>query len=101
MRSFEIKVIELRIVIKKRYIVYRRRQTHVDRSKDIVNEAALITQLGIDEETLGIRDIVRQLRSRVALFMGRMEETRRKISDTLACYEILDKVCGFLSKADE
>ena len=58
----------------------------------MLEEASMLTQSGNFDEVTGIKEVSKELRTRMSHFSGRLEELREKIEDTSKCYHLLDKV---------
>jgi len=58
----------------------------------MVEEAAMLTQFGVCEETTGLRDVTRELKFRVKSFVERLEKTGLSLDLRRRCYRQLDKV---------
>jgi len=52
----------------------------------------MLSQGGPFDQVTGIKEIARELRSRMKHFTSNLEELRDKVDDTEQCYQLLDKV---------
>ena len=69
-------------------------QTHLDKGRDLLEEAEMLSQGGPFDQVTGIKEIARELRCRMKHFKANLEEIRDKVEDTDRCYQLLDKVGG-------
>ena len=69
-------------------------QTHIEKGNDMLEEASLLTQSGNFDEVTGIKEITRELKTRVRTFTSRLDDLKDKIETTAQCYHMLDQVCA-------
>lgn len=67
-------------------------QTHLDKGRDLLGEAEMLSQGGPFDQVTGIKEVARELRGRMKHFTSNLEELRDKVEDTERCYQLLDKV---------
>lgn len=67
-------------------------QTHIEKGRDILEEASMLTQSEEFGQVEGIKDVAGQLKSRMKGFTCHLEQIRNRIEDNAKCYHLLDKV---------
>lgn len=58
----------------------------------MLEEAGMLTQSGNFDQVTGIKEIAKELKSRLRHFTTRLDELKDKIENTAKCYHLLDKV---------
>ena len=58
----------------------------------MLEEASMLTQSGNYDQVTGIKEIAKELKSRLRHFTSRLDELKDKIENTAKCYHLLDKV---------
>jgi len=56
----------------------------------------MMTQLGVCDEVTGVREVCRELKTRVSTFTTRLLKTRSTVESALKCYMALDQVRGHI-----
>jgi len=70
-------------------------QWYVDSGEEMVEEASMLTQFGICDQTTGLGDVTRELKFRLKSFTERLEKTRALLDLSQRCYQLLDKVLSY------
>lgn len=63
----------------------------VNKGRDVIDEAGILTQLGVCDELTGIKEICRELKTCITSFTIRLEEAKQTIHNTHKCFQLLDK----------
>ena len=58
----------------------------------MLEEASMLSQAGQFDEVMGIKEIARELKTRMRNFTEQLESVKEKIDNTGKCYHLLDKV---------
>jgi hypothetical protein len=71
--------------------LYFSAMTQLDKGNDMLEEAGILTQSQDFDEVTGIKEVARELKSRMKNFSSRLEDIRDQIENTAKCYHLLDK----------
>ena len=58
----------------------------------MAEEASMLAQSGDLDQVAGVKDVTKELKSRMKHFTERLEGLREQIESTARCYHLLDKV---------
>ena len=67
-------------------------KVQISASADVLDEAVMLSQLGICDQTTGVREVSRELKHRLSSFLTRFTNTRSTVESALQCYRGLDQV---------